>query len=322
MNASVLITKTAREIKTFISEYFDFSENFPADYQAITEGEKESISMLILEEVFGLKRIDVALNKSISFDIKTWTYLIDILNKMPSNEPIQYILGHTEFYGMTFRVSKDVLIPRPETEELVDFIIKKHQNQPKNIISTNILNTTLNILDIGTGSGCIIISLAKNLANSISSVNAFAMDISENALKVAESNAKENNVKVQFIQQDILAKNLEKELENNFDFFDKLDIVVSNPPYVTQAEKQLMQANVLDFEPHNALFVEDLEPLVFYERIIFLATKYLKKGGFLYFEINEKYPNEMKNLLEKYNFSDVEILLDLQGKSRMIFGQK
>ncbi len=317
MNASVLITKTAREIKTFISEYFDFSENFPADYQAITEGEKESISMLILEEVFGLKRIDVALNKSISFEQETWGILIHILNRMPSNEPIQYILGHTEFYGMTFRVCKDVLIPRPETEELVDFIIKKHQNKTG--------NTTLNILDIGTGSGCIIISLAKNLANSVSFVNAFAMDISENALQVATINAKENNVKVQFIKQDILAESIEKEIkeiENNFYFFDELDIIVSNPPYVTQAEKQLMQANVLDFEPHNALFVEDFEPFIFYERITFLATKYLKKGGFLYFEINEKYPNEMKELLEKYNFSNVEILLDLQGKSRMIFGQK
>ena len=317
-----MLTKTAREIKAFISEYFDFSENFPADYQAITEGEKESISMLILEEVFNLKRIDVALNKSISFEEKTWVFLIEILKKIALNEPIQYILGHTEFYGMTFRVCKDVLIPRPETEELVDFIIKKHQNQSKNNISNNISNNTLNILDIGTGSGCIIISLAKNLANSVSSVNALAMDISENALKVATINAKENNVKVQFIKQDILAENLEKELENNFNFFDKFDIVVSNPPYVTQAEKQLMQANVLDFEPHNALFVEDLQPLIFYERITFLATKYLKKGGFLYFEINEKYPNEMKKLLEKYNFSNVEILLDLQGKYRMIFGQK
>ncbi len=314
----VLLTKTARELKDFIFGSFHFFENFPTDYQAITEREKESISMLILEEVFGLKRIDVALNKSISFEQKTWGTLIEILEKISSNEPIQYILGHTEFYGMTFRVSKDVLIPRPETEELVDFIIKKYQNKAE--------NNTLNILDIGTGSGCIIISLAKNLQNSAISVNAFAMDISKNALKIAEINAKENNVKVQFIEQDILKDNF----EDNFSSFSLegvrsngfFDIIVSNPPYVTQAEKQLMQANVLDFEPHNALFVDDLEPLVFYERITFLATKYLKKSGFLYFEINEKYPNEMKLLLEKYNFSNVEILLDLQGKSRMTFGQK
>ena len=197
-----MLTKTAREIKAYIFLNFDFFENFAAGYQEVTQDKKESIAMLILEKVFNLKRIDVALNKSISFEGKTWDFLIDILNKMSLNEPIQYILGHTEFYGMTFRVCKDVLIPRPETEELVDFIIKQHQKQPKN----DILNNNLKILDIGTGSGCIIISLAKNLQNSVTSVNAFAVDISENALKIAEINAKENNVKVQFIKQDIAAK--------------------------------------------------------------------------------------------------------------------
>ena len=315
-----MLTKTARQIKAFIFENFDFIEKNSIDYQRVTKEEKESISMLILEDVFGLKKIDVALDKSIHFEAKKWDFLIEIFNKIASNEPIQYILGHTEFYGMTFRVSEAVLIPRPETEELVDFIIKKHQNQAKNAI--------LNILDIGTGSGCIIISLAKNLKNS----NTFAMDISVKAINVALKNAKANNVKVQFIEQDILSEILKKELENNsendldnfkdFSFFDNFDIIVSNPPYVTQSEKALMQSNVLDFEPHNALFVDDLMPLIFYERITFLATKYLKKGGFLYFEINEKYPNEMKVLLEKCNFVNIEILSDFQGKPRMIFGEK
>ncbi len=315
---SALLTKTSRQIKAFILEKFDDFENKNIGYQIISREEKEAISMLILEDIFGLKRIDIALNKSISFEEKKWDFLAEILNKLSKNEPIQYILGHTEFYGMPFRVDKNVLIPRPETEELVDFIIKKHQKNAK--------NEALNILDIGTGSGCIIISLAKNLQNSTNLVNAFAMDISIKAINIALKNAKSNNVKVQFIEQDILEDNFEDNF-SSFSFEDIcnngfFDIIVSNPPYVMQAEKALMQSNVLDFEPHNALFVEDNEPFIFYERITFLAEKYLKKDGFLYFEINEKFPNEMKRLLEKYNFSNIEILKDLQGKARIIFGQR
>lgn len=216
------------------------------------------------------------------------------LGQLKENTPLQYIIGKTEFYGLDFSVNKNTLIPRPETEELVDWIIKDNLNESKSI------------LDIGTGSGCIAISLAKHLPESC----IHAMDISEKALKMAKKNTILNHVSVDFIEQDIL--NI-KEYKSNF-----YDIIVSNPPYVRALEKKKMQENVLNHEPHLALFVTDENPLVFYEAIVLFALKNLNKNGLLYFEINEFLGKETIALLEKHGFINIELKKDLFEKDRMI----
>ena len=227
--------------------------------------------------------------------------IINTIERLKNNEPIQYILGETEFYGLKFKVNKDVLIPRQETEELVDWIIKDNQS---------LLNPE--ILDIGTGSGCIAVSIAANLKNS--SVD--AVDVSENALNIALANAKNNQVKINTILLDVL--NFEKSKYN----FPEYDIIVSNPPYVRELEKNLMQKNVLNFEPYLALFVENNNALIFYQRILEFAKIHLKKGGKIYFEINEAYGNEVVELLKKTRYKEIELRKDLNGKDRMVCGTK
>ena len=217
--------------------------------------EIESFYYIILEEIHQFKRIDIALNPSRvlnSEELKRWQEIIFELKKQ---KPIQYILGKTDFFGLPFYVNENVLIPRPETEELVQLIIEnnKLQSQTKEI----------KILDIGTGSGCIAIAIAKNIKNTI----VYALDVSEKALFVAKKNADLNNVNIQFLQNDILNLNA---LVDNF------DIIISNPPYVRLKEKQEMNSNVLDCEPHLALFVSDEDPLLFYRKIVQLADKNLK----------------------------------------------
>ncbi len=221
-----------------------------------------------------------------------------VLERLKHYEPIQYILGKTEFFGLPFFVNEHTLIPRPETEELVELIINKIPNQKK-----------YSILDIGTGSGCIAISLKKHLENSEVS----AIDFSENALKMAQKNAELNKTKINFIQKDILKA---EELSQ------KYDVIVSNPPYVRNLEKQEMKNNVLDFEPHSALFVDDENPLIFYDKIADLAQKHLNKNGLLFFEINQYLGDEMIDLLNQKNFKNIEIKNDLFGNQRMVLGTK
>jgi len=196
---------------------------------------------------------------------------------------------------LRFEVNHSVLIPRPETEELVSLIRSEFANQAPQI------------LDIGTGSGCIAISLQKLLPQA----TVFAIDISAKALLVAESNAKLNNASVSFIETDILNPN--KALIPN-----SLDVIVSNPPYVTESEKAFMEKNVLDYEPHNALFVPDNDALIFYREIAQLATDKLKKGGKIYFEINEAKSDEVVALLEKLGFIEILVVKDIHGKNRII----
>ena len=246
-----------------------------------------------------MSRVDLALKPDFEIDeleIQKWKNIID---QLQLQKPIQYILGETEFYGLRFKVNSSVLIPRPETEELVDWILKNNSNKSKQ----------LRILDIGTGSGCIPITLARNLNNSEVS----AVDISRDALKVAEVNAEINKVKVNFIEMDILKTTKLSE---------RYDIIVSNPPYVRELEKQKMHKNVLEFEPHIALFVEDEDPLLFYLKITQLASKSLSEGGQLYFEINQYLGERMVQLLSDYKFRDIEIRKDIFGNDRMIFGRK
>ena len=265
------------------------------------EGEAESFFYLILENKHELKRIDLALQPNLTFSadqIKVWNI---ILEQLKQEIPIQYLLGKTSFYGLDFDVNPAVLIPRPETEELVDWIIKSNvAAQASKIIK---------ILDIGTGSGCIAISLAKNIPDA----QVFAIDVSAEALATAQKNAEINKVQVTFINKNILETT---DLEQQF------DIIVSNPPYVRNLEKQEIKKNVLDNEPHLALFVEDNDALIFYRKIAELAQKNLSENGQLFFEINQYLGQEMMELLEEMNFKNIELRKDIYGNDRMMSGVK
>jgi len=267
-------------------------------------GEAESFFYLILEEKQKLKRIDLALNPDLTFsddEILIWNSILEPLKK---EIPIQYLLGRTSFYGLEFEVNSTVLIPRPETEELVDWII---ESQKLSFDSAQDDRGKIKILDIGTGSGCIAISLAKNIANA----QVFAIDVSKKALATAQKNAEINEVNVTFISKNILET---EDLEQQF------DIIVSNPPYVRELEKQEIKKNVLDNEPHLALFVDDNDALIFYRKIAELAQKNLSPNGQLFFEINQYLGKEMIDLLEKMGFKNIELRKDIYGNDRMIRG--
>lgn len=261
------------------------------------EDEAESFFYLILEEKHQLKRVDLALQPNSFFsevEIVVWN---SILEQLKLEIPIQYLLGKTSFYGLDFEVNANVLIPRPETEELVDWIIQSQKAKGE--------SQKIKILDIGTGSGCIAISLAKNLPNA----QVFALDVSEKALATAKKNANLNEVNVTFLHQSILET---EDLEQEF------DIIVSNPPYVRNLEKEEIKKNVLDNEPHLALFVEDNDALIFYRKIAELAQKNLSNSGQLYFEINQYLGKEMITLLEGMNFKNIELRKDIYENDRMI----
>ena len=261
--------------------------------------EAESFFYLILEDRHKLRQIDLALNHGLNFSeahIATWSVFLDQLKK---EVPVQYLLGKTNFYGLDFEVNENVLIPRPETEELVEWIINENANADK--------SKKLKILDIGTGSGCIAVSLAKNLPNA----EVYAIDVSKKALETAKRNAVNNNVEVTFMFQDILEL---EALKYNF------DIIVSNPPYVRNLEKAEIKKNVLEYEPHLALFVDDHDALIFYKKIASLAQKNLLGNGQLFFEINQYLGQEMTDLLENMNFSNVELRKDIYDNDRMIKG--
>jgi release factor glutamine methyltransferase len=261
------------------------------------EKEIESFFYLITEKLQGLKRIDLALHPETVIDgvhLKQWKKIVADLKVY---KPIQYILGETEFYGLPFFVNENVLIPRPETEELVELILSNNRMTQ--------LPNPLKILDIGTGTGCIPIALKKNLTNA----EVYAIDVSEKALATARKNAEINNVEVQFNHKNILETN---DLEQQF------DIIVSNPPYVRNLEKAEINPNVLAYEPHLALFVEDNDALLFYRKITELATKNLNLMGQLYFEINQYLGKETVALIESYGFKKVTLLKDIYGNDRMI----
>jgi release factor glutamine methyltransferase len=242
------------------------------------------------QEFLGLSKIEVGLNKDQRLSESEILKFHFATKQLLQNEPIQYILGNTWFYNLQFDVNSDVLIPRPETEELVDWILTEEKSG--------------SLLDIGTGSGCIAISLAN--ANSNFKVSAY--DISEGALHVAKRNAIKNEVKVDFKLVDILTEEING----------KFDIIVSNPPYIPNSDKSLMHKNVLEFEPGLALFVENHEPIIFYQTIAKKSLVALTKNGKIYFEIHEDYGNEVAEMLKQLGYSDIIIKKDLQGKNRMI----
>jgi len=252
---------------------------------------------IFCEEILGFSKIDAALNRDFCLSSSHQNILQETISRLLKFEPIQYIYGVAHFYHLKFKVTPEVLIPRPETEELVDIVIKNTKNQ------------AVKILDIGTGSGCISISLAKNLA--LAEVS--AIDISENALQIAIENALSNNVKVQFIQKDIL---------NTDQLTQKYDIIISNPPYVKEDEKKEMNRNVLEYEPALALFVSNIDPLIFYKKIALLAFNHLNDQGILYLEINQSLGNEMIELVKHIGFKEVNLKKDFLGNDRFILAEK
>ncbi|MCO6148418.1 peptide chain release factor N(5)-glutamine methyltransferase [Flavobacterium sp. NRK1] len=256
--------------------------------------EAESFFAIALEELKGWKRTDLALNPDAELsadEVEKWNVIVNALEKQ---KPIQYIFGKAHFYGLEFEVNENTLIPRPETEELVEWIIgeSKHKGQ-------------INVLDIGTGTGCIAISLAKNLTDAAVS----AIDVSEKALTTAKRNAQHNNTQVNFILKDILAA---ETLPQTY------DVIVSNPPYVRNLEKAEIKENVLKYEPHLALFVDDNDALIFYRKIALLAKAQLSPNGRLYFEINQYLGTETVQMLEDFGFTNVVLKKDMYGNDRMV----
>ncbi|MBU2920382.1 peptide chain release factor N(5)-glutamine methyltransferase [Winogradskyella psychrotolerans] len=268
--------------------------------------EVDSFFYLCTEHYLNVPRIQLTLEPGLAITKPETDTFFKVLEDLKQQKPIQYILGETEFFGLPFKVNKNVLIPRPETEELVDLIIRS--------VTSLVVDKPVIILDIGTGSGCIAIALAKNLPNA----KVYALDVSKEALKIAKQNAEINKVDINFIEASILDDtcHLAFEAESNF------DIIVSNPPYVRNLEKEEIKPNVLDNEPHLALFVEDGNPLLFYKAITNFAIKKLKDKGSLYFEINQYLGEETQQLLIDANFEAIELLKDLNGNDRMLKGEK
>ena len=252
--------------------------------------EREIISWgyISIEHYLGFNRSDCIIHSNKEITSETSDSLKQIITHLKANKPLQYILGNADFYGLQFKVNEHTLIPRPETEELVSWILE---------------HEFLSLLDIGTGTGCIPISITKN-----KNVQSTAIDISENALLLAKENARINRVEVNFLKQDIFKTTT----------LPKVDLIVSNPPYILDKEKELMLDNVIDNEPHLALFVPDNNPLLFYKKIAELAFVNLPENGLLFFEINEQFGNETIEMLTKIGFVDIELKKDINDKDRML----
>ena len=271
------MNKLVNIIPKFLSEINNFSRR-----------EVESFAYLSIEKILGYSKSDCIIHSNQELSNNNIISLENIINDIKQNIPIQYILGEAHFYDLKFKVNSSTLIPRGETEELVQYIL---------------LHDFISVLEIGTGSGCIAVSIAKN-----SNARITAIDNSIGALEIAKSNAVLNSVEINFQLRDVF----------NFSDIKKYDLIVSNPPYVLESEKKLMDKNVLDYEPHNALFVSDNDPLAYYKEIAKIATNNLNKNGLLFFEINEKYSNQIIELLSNLNFVDIELKKDINGRDRII----
>jgi len=260
--------------------------------------EAEAITLIAIAEVCGFSNARIKAFPELELTSEQSEKLNELLDQLKTGKPIQYILGKTEFYGLPFNVNPSVLIPRPETEELVESVISSVGSGQWAVDS---------MLDIGTGSGCIAISLKKHLPNAKVS----AIDVSAKALKTAKENAELNEVEIDFIEADILDYKFEIE-------HPKFEIIISNPPYVTLHDKTKMHINVTDFEPHTALFVPENDPLVFYKAIADFAIQNLQPNGLLFFEINESYGEQIVELLNDKGFKNIELRKDMSGRDRMI----
>lgn len=261
------------------------------------EGEARSMVNLIFHHLKGWSFTDLIINGGVEASPRILEKCDEILRRLLSHEPLQYILGEAYFYGMALEVNRATLVPRPETAELCDIIIDENKN-----------HTDLRVLDVGTGSGAIAIALARNLPYS----QVTAIDISQEAVATAQRNSAKLKANVQIELQDIFTYSPNGE---------SFDIIVSNPPYIDESEKSAMERNVLDYEPHTALFVPDSNPLIYYSRILEVAQEALSQNGAIYFEINPRHAQELAMLCRHENFSDVEIVRDSHGKERFIKGR-
>lgn len=283
MTANNSIKKVISFIKTELKDFYPMNEI-------------DSFVYLIFEHLLNYSRTKLMISQDVKVNEAFYKQILNIVDDLKLYKPIQYILKETSFYNLRFKVNSNVLIPRQETEELVDWIIQENQNK------------SIKILDIGTGSGCIAISLAKNLPGS----KVYAFDISKEALNQTLINSKLNNVDIDIKQIDILNSNIQ--------INEKFDIIVSNPPYITKKEKVLMHKNVLDYEPEQALFVPNEDPLIFYKAIIGFGLSHLNPQGGIYLEINESYGKETALLLKKKYFNNIILKKDINGKDRMLKG--
>jgi len=261
------------------------------------ETEIESFARILFRYYLGLTPTQIHLSHDHELPDRVEMQIRKAVDDLKKYRPIQYIIGETEFYGLNFELTPDVLIPRPETEELTDWIIHEYRR-----------DATLSMVDIGTGSGCIAVALASHFHNA----SVWATDISEAALNVAQRNAQKNRVSVNFLLKDVLNDD-PTEFEHGC-----FDMIVSNPPYITPSERQYLQPNVLEYEPHCALFTPDNEPLIFYKRIAEFGLKCLKDKGRIFFEINEAYSAETADILKQYDYTNIIPRKDINGKWRMI----
>ena len=267
-----------------------------------TESELQNICHWIFEKQLKLNSSKIISNKEIRVNQSDLIILEQMCYKLKEHQPIQYVLGEAEFYRLKFKVNKNVLIPRPETEELVDLITKKHIDQNE-----------LTILDIGTGSGCIPISIKKNIPNA----SVYGLDVSNEALEIAKYNSAQNKADVTFLKADVLSDKIATSILNQTKN-QKLDLIVSNPPYVLDSEKEGLHNRVKNFEPHLALFVEDTDPILFYRKIAALAKTILSDNGVLYFECHTNYAKAIFQLLIEYGFKHVILHKDLAGLDRFV----
>jgi release factor glutamine methyltransferase len=272
-----------------------FSEIISALELNDSTDEKQAIARLLMDHFFNLGFSALLTDSSVETPDRIKTRLDDAISRINKGEPVQYVIGWADFCGNRFLVSPDVLIPRPETEELVAEAVK----YCKRIAKTNPV-----LVDIGTGSGCLPVTLALKMQCEV-----WATDLSENALNVARSNARNHHVNVHFLKHDILNESLP---------IKSADVVISNPPYITESEMDKMNHNVTKFEPHLALFVPDEKPLLFYESIAAEAIRILSGGGMIIFEINERFGKQVADLLQKCGFDEIEIVKDISGKERIV----
>jgi len=279
----MLVEKAYQSLATQLQTIYETSE-------ALT------IANWVIEHISGLKKIDRLINKQVELNLLQTEKLNNITKQLLQHKPIQYILNECWFAGMKFYVDENVLIPRPETEELINWVVEEYKAN----------TTAVSILDIGTGSGCIPISIKKFLP----ALTVYAIDVSTEALTVAKKNATLQNTHIHFKQLNFLD-------ETNWNELPKFDIIVSNPPYIAIEEKNTIQKNVIDYEPHVALFASDTNPLIFYEKIAAFATTHLNNNGKIFVEINEVYGKEVISIFEQHVFK-CELKKDLQGKNRML----
>lgn len=271
--------------------------------------EAESITRLLFRELLGMTPVNMVTESQRHISEVKANNLAYCLVRLMKGEPVQYVLGYTWFYGLKVRVNRHVLIPRPETEELVDWIIRDHRNQPP-----------MQMLDVGTGSGCIAIALKKNLPHA----SVAAVDVSMHALDIAKENSKWNETEIAFGRFDLLNQDQESlnslmdaRLHADSDH-PIIDLIVSNPPYIPQSEIQEMHPNVKDYEPHLALFVPDRDPMIYYKAIAEMAEQYLSSNGVIYLELHENYTHLAVEILNSFGYSSIQVINDLQGKQRML----